>query len=470
MANLKTKIGLEIHVQLKTKSKMFCRCDNNAQGKKPNTTVCPICLGMPGTLPVANKQAILWTIKTGIALNCEIPKIAKFDRKHYFYPDLPKGYQISQYDEPFASQGWLEIRNLNDEIRKIRLNRIHLEEDAGKLIHKNGSSLVDLNRAGTPLMEIVTEPDITSPKEAGDFLRKLQKIVRDVVEVSEASMEKGHLRCDANISVSDDAGHMSKIVELKNLNSFRFVEKALEIEQEKLRTEYPNWPEKVMKATHGYDSKKNITYVQRQKEEAADYRYFPEPDLPPFDSSEFDLEALKLEIGEDESSKIKNLVSDGVSESDAKTLLISAEKKKAYFELINYSNNKSLIAKTLVNNYFGFSFSDDDLAKAEEYAKAIEALSSGKIQKHNFTQVAVEIHKNNSKFEEVFSKFSGDGEKIDLEKIIDKIISDNPKELLAYKAGKTQLLGFFMGQVMREAKGKVNPGEVNAILCEKLKN
>lgn len=462
-------------MQLKTKSKMFCRCNNEAFGAKPNTTVCPICLGMPGTLPVTNKQAVLWTIKTGLALNCEIPKIAKFDRKHYFYPDLPKGYQISQYDLPFAVKGKIILQDTRDKKqdtnnieRTIRINRVHLEEDAGKLIHSNGSSLVDLNRAGTPLMEIVTEPDIKSPKEAGEFLRKLQKIVRDVVSVSEASMEKGHLRCDANISVSDDEGKMSKIVELKNLNSFRFVEKALEIEQEKLRAEYPNWPEKLTKATHGYDSKKNITYVQRQKEEASDYRYFPEPDLPPFDSSEFDLEELKSGIGEDENAKIAKLISDGISQPDAKTLLASNIKERAYYKIISYFNNKSLVAKTLVHNYYGFSLAEDDLARAEEYGELIEAFSGGKIQKHNFAQIAAEIH-NGAKFDDAFSKFSGSGEKIDLEKIVDKIIAENSSEVSAYKAGKTQLIGFFMGQAMRETGGKANPGEINKILSEKLK-
>ena len=462
MDNLKTTIGLEIHVQLKTKSKMFCRCNNEAFQAKPNTTVCPICLGMPGMLPVANKQAVLWTLKTGIALNCTINKIAKFDRKHYFYPDLPKGYQISQYDEPFCSGGYLEIDS-----HKVRLNRIHLEEDAGKLIHSDGKSLVDLNRAGTPLMEIVTEPDITSPKEAGDFLRKLQKIVRDEVSVSEASMEKGHMRCDANISVSDENGRMSKIVELKNLNSFRFVEKALEIEEEKLKNEYPNWPEKRMKATHGYDSKKNETYIQREKEEASDYRYFPEPDLPPFDTTEFDLEALKSEIGQTEDSKIEELTNDGVPEQDAKTLVGLAAKYKLYKEISQHTGNKALVAKAIVHNYFGFSSGNEDLDKAKDYAKAVEALAAGTIQKHNFAEIAQKIH-NGSTFDAAFSEFSDSGEKMDLEKIIDEIISANPKEVEAYRAGKTQLLGFFMGQAMRATAGKANPNEISRALQEKL--
>ena len=230
-----TQVGLEIHVQLKTKSKMFCGCDNNAQDKEPNTVICPICLGMPGTLPVANRAAIEMTIKTGIVLGSMIPKISKFDRKHYFYPDLPKGYQISQYDQPFCVGGSVEVDG-----KVVTLNRIHLEEDAGKLVHPEGSnsSIVDLNRAGTPLMEIVTEPDIESPAQARSFLKELQIILRST-GVSDADMEKGHLRCDANISVKS-ADTMSEIVEIKNLNSFKYVEKALSTEEERLINEFYN--------------------------------------------------------------------------------------------------------------------------------------------------------------------------------------------------------------------------------------
>ena len=460
---LKTKIGLEIHVQLKTKTKMFCRCNNEAFQAKPNTIICPICLGMPGSLPVANKEAILSTIKTGLKLNCEIPKIAKFDRKHYFYPDLPKGYQISQYDEPFCAGGYLEIDGA-----KVRLNRIHLEEDAGKLVHLGGKSLVDLNRAGTPLMEIVTEPDITSPLQAGELLRKLQKIVRDVVGVSEASMEKGHMRCDANISVSDESGKMSQIVELKNLNSFRFVEKALKIEEEKLKESYFNWPEKLTKATHGYDSKKNETYVQRIKEEAADYRYFPEPDLPPFDTSEFDLESLRLGMSEGEDAKIASLVDLGVADADAKILVSNKIKGKIFEKISARSLDKVLTAKVIVHNYFGFSFDNNDIDKAGEYARAIEQLSSGKIQKNNFMKIVGEIHKSDIKFDEAFSNFSAEGGKLDLNDAAAKIIEGHAAEAAAYRSGKTQLLGFFMGEIMKETKGRANPGEASHILKEML--
>lgn len=470
---LKTKIGLEIHVQLATKSKMFCRCDNQSfaeatdgkqsSAKAPNTVVCPICLGMPGTLPVANKKAIESTLKTGLVLNCKINSIAKFDRKHYFYPDLPKGYQISQYDEPFCSGGFLEIDG-----KKIRLNRIHLEEDAGKLIHSNCKSLVDLNRAGTPLMEIVTEPDIETPEQAGAFLRKLQKIVRDEAKVSEASMEKGHLRCDANISVND-GDRMSEIVELKNINSFRFIEKALAIEEERLRSEYPNWAEK-KKVTRGYDSKKNETYPQRQKEEAADYRYFPEPDLPPFESSQFDLESLKSAISKSHEERLDEYLLLEIAQSDAGVLISDAIKDKIFAAILKEvtSGNEPLLAKAIVHNYFGFAFNESDYSKSKEYGQAIDDLAKNTITKQVFTGIVKEIHEAGVSYKDTFSKSLGEGAKIDLGTVIDGIIEAHPNELLAYKAGKAQLFGFFMGEAMRATGGKANPKDVSRIFKEKL--
>lgn len=468
MAELKTKIGLEIHVQLKTKAKMFCRCDNNAEGKAPNSVVCPVCLALPGALPVANKQAILWTIKTGLALKCEIPEIAKFDRKHYFYPDLPKGYQISQYDEPFCVGGYLEIGG-----RRIRLNRIHLEEDAGKLIHHGNKSYVDLNRAGTPLMEIVTEPDITSPKEAGEFLRKLQKIVRDVVEVSEASMEKGHMRCDANISVNDGE-KMSQIIELKNLNSFKFVEKALILVDAQLCEDYGNWPEKNSKETWGYNSDDNKVYLQRRKEEAADYRYFPEPDLPPFNTAEFDLDLLRAEIGENEEVKIGKLAKLGIAESDAK-ILVSNKNKLEVFNTIIEKNNEAdrdelipIAAKVIVNNYFGFEVAAAD-QKIDQYAKAIRDFAFKGVIKNAFTEIVTEIRDTDKSYEHIFDeKHLVIHNSLNLEPIIEQILADNLKEAERYKAGEQQLLGFFVGQVKKATQGKGDPAEISKILKVKL--
>ncbi len=467
MSNLKTTIGLEIHVQLKTKSKMFCRCDNDAEGKVPNTTICPVCLGMPGVLPVANEQAIIWTIKTGLVLNCEINKIAKFDRKHYFYPDLPKGYQISQFDEPFCVGGYLDVEG-----HKIRLNRIHLEEDAGKLIHCDGESLVDLNRAGTPLMEIVTEPDIESAVEAGKFLRTLQKIVRDVAAVSEASMEKGHLRCDANISVSDENGKMSEIVEIKNLNSFKFVEKALLIEEGKLKDKYPDWPENIRKETHGYDSKKNITYIQRVKEEAADYRYFPEPDLPPIDSSIFDLAKLKEELNDSEEMIVNKLVSNGIAEPEAKSLAANKAKLNLFYEISKSFDDNSLIAKSIVHNYFNREIDQKDMSFAKEYAEALADLKKEKISKAMFSKISESVYRDNIKYADSLAKNGGEQMQDDneLERVIGLILSENSAEVDRYNSGQKQLIGFFVGEVMKKTAGKANPGAASALLKKLLDN
>ncbi|MFA6963401.1 MAG: Asp-tRNA(Asn)/Glu-tRNA(Gln) amidotransferase subunit GatB [Patescibacteria group bacterium] len=459
MENLHTKIGLEIHVQLKTKSKMFCRCDNDAQGKTPNSVVCPVCLGLPGALPVANEQAIEWTIKTGLALNCQIPKIAKFDRKHYFYPDLPKGYQISQYDEPFCVGGMVEVDG-----QEIRLNRIHLEEDAGKLIHSGNKSLVDLNRAGTPLMEIVTEPDIASPEMAGNFLRKLQKIVRDVVSVSEASMEKGHMRCDANISVSDENGRMSQIIELKNLNSFKFVEKALTLVDAKLKEEYPAWPEKNSKETWGYDSEKNSVCLQRRKEEAADYRYFPEPDLPPFDSSAFDHDKLRNETKETAEEKLEKLEGLGVSGQYASKLLDHDRYALTLKMIEEVGRDSANEVGRIVADYI------DDAEEASKHIDEFVSLikSENNFQKQILTRLAEQILSGKTFAEAESEISSGMIDQTEIESVISSIVANHPDELNRYKAGEQQLFGFFMGQIMKETKGKVNPAEINKILKEKL--
>lgn len=486
MTNFKTTIGLEIHVQLKTLSKMFCRCNNEAFGKEPNKTICPICLGMPGMLPVTNKQAVEWTIKTGLALDCEINKLSKFDRKHYFYPDLPKGYQISQYDMPLCKGGHLDIQSISfdrhpeqsegsqsdldssaspqNDRKKIRLNRIHLEEDAGKLIHKDGSSLVDLNRAGTPLMEIVTEPDIESPAEAAEFLRKLQKIVRDVVKVSEASMEKGHLRCDANIDVKDENGKMSPIVEIKNLNSFKFVQKALEFEVKRLSEDYANWPDKRSKITRGFNSQTGETYEQRTKEEAADYRYFPEPDLPPIDTAKFDLDLLKSDSSDSEDEKISSLVAFGIPENDAKVLANNHTKYDIFSKLSAFDVKKDILSKIIVHNLFGFEFTENDFTRAEDYALLIKMFTDNKINKNIFQQKSMAVHNGESIKNINLEQVSNE----DIQKIVDDIIVKNPKDIERYKNGETQLLGYFVGQIMKQTSGKADPKAINQMLKNRL--
>lgn len=466
MNSYKTTIGLEIHVQLATKSKLFCGCDNNAEGKAPNTNVCPICLGMPGTLPVTNKKAVEYAIKMGLALNCQINDFSKFDRKHYFYPDLPSGYQISQYDKPICGEGYLEIDG-----HKIRINRIHLENDAGKLIHKNGKSLVDLNRAGTPLVEIVTEPDITSPAEAKKFLKELQLIVK-YLGVSEASMEKGHLRCDANIDIKDDTGKMSEIVELKNLNSFKFIEKALGKESERLQADHQNWPDERKKVTRGYDSKKNSTYAQREKEEASDYRYFPEPDLPPIDLSGkkyVDINKIRLEIDHTPDKLRKKLKENMIPE-------YVTEKIVASYDHANYIKDAEKIEKSLalwiteeVNSQIkNHKISYDDYKKKVPISRLSELLnitSSGMITQNIAKEIFSEMVKSGKSAVEVIKEKGLDKEKgEELGKIVREIIEKNPKEAERLRSGDNRLTGFFMGEIMKATKGRANPKKASEIL------
>ena len=468
--NYKTTIGLEIHVQLKTKSKMFCGCDNNAEGAEPNTFTCPVCMGLHGVLPVANVQAIEWIVKTGLALNGTVNDFSKFDRKHYFYPDLPKGYQISQYDLPFATGGWLEIRNPNDEIRKINITRIHLEEDAGKLIHSGEGSLVDLNRAGTPLMEIVTEPEINSPQEAKIFLQNLRAILR-FLDVSDADMEKGHLRADANISVaqcqnSNDKCQMGIPTEIKNLNSFRMVERALLFE-EKRQKELLEKGEKILKETRGWDDAKGITYSQRTKEQAQDYRYFPEPDLPPFNTTKiFNLEEIKTTIPELPAEKVRKYIDMGVNKQDAEILSLDSA-LCLYYEKVASKVDAKLAANWIINELKldGLLVINPD--KLIELIKMIETQEiSGKIGKEVLAEM---ISSGKSAHDIILEKgFKQIGDETELTSIIENIIANNPQVIASIKAGKKEAVGFLIGQVMHETKGQANPQKVNEIVNKKI--
>jgi aspartyl-tRNA(Asn)/glutamyl-tRNA(Gln) amidotransferase subunit B len=456
--DIKTIIGLEIHAQLNTKSKMFCRCDNNAQGKAPNTVVCPVCLGMPGTLPVPNREAILSIIKIGSILSSDIAKISKFDRKHYFYPDLPKGYQISQYDMPFCKGGKLQIGQ-----ETIRFNRVHLEEDAGKLIHPLGSkhTIVDLNRAGTPLAEMVTEPDITSPQIAKELLKELQIILRGS-GVSDADMEKGQMRCDANISVKKGS-KSSPIVEIKNLNSFRFVEKALAFESNRLRKEFDSFDGNLTKVTRGFNSKTMETYSMREKEEAKDYRYFPEPDVPPIDLTKepFASEVKKLKesihfLPEQNRSRLIDL---GLSAQDAMVLV----KNEYFLSLVDPIEvaglDLSRIGKVFINER---TVQDLPVESIVDLAKLID-------QKSIPSNILRQIINESAKTQKLPSAISEIGKKeIDLDVISKKILTENFDAVTRYKSGKTEVIGFLIGQVMREVQGKADPNDVKETILKNI--
>lgn len=461
--DFKIIIGLEIHAQLKTKSKMFCRCENNPEVVEPNTNICPICLGMPGTLPVANKKAIEQVVKLGIALNSEIATESKFDRKHYFYPDLPKGYQISQYDKPFCIGGHIDLKDPYN--TRVSLNRIHLEEDAGKLVHLESSpySAVDLNRAGTPLAEIVTEPDLTSPEMAKDFLKELQLILR-TVGVSYADMEKGHLRCDANINVIKDE-KSSPIIEIKNLNSFKYLEKALIYEQNRLIDNFDKFDGKKTKKTRGYNPSLGSTYSLREKEEAKDYRYFPEPDIPPIKVLDmFDIDKLSSEIEMLPEQKREIMEEAGVPDNLSKNII----KDDKLFKIVDKFKSKESpfikeLSKLLINEP---SITRLDDSQIEDLINIIlkENISSNIIRK--VIKLSIE---NGTIPSEEYKSLREDSD-LDVRNIVKSIIEDNQDAKAKYLDGKKQVLGFLVGKVMQETRGACDPREAQKIIVEELNN
>lgn len=461
-------IGIEVHVELKTDSKMFCACKNElGLDRTPNSNICPVCTGQPGTLPVANEKAIEFVVKMGLALNCQIAKISKFDRKNYFYPDLPKGYQISQYDQPICAGGKLEVGS-----RKIGIARIHLEEDTGKLLHQKGTdhSLVDFNRSGVPLMELVTEPDIKSAEEAKKFCEELQLILR-YLEISDADMEKGQMRCEANISISDDAEKMGTKVEVKNLNSFKIVEKAISFEI-KRQIELLERKEKVIQETRGWDESRMRTFPQREKESAHDYRYFPEPDLPPLEFGDDYVKKVKAELPELPTQKRKRFQEEyELSEYDAQVL--SREKDLACFfeealsEAMELQKGNGKIAKLTANyiiselkKYLNEKMNIRDLkVTAENFGELMSIIADGKINSSAAQVVLKEMVKTGADPEHIIVEKNLEqvDDESEIEKIIEKIISENNGPVEDYKKGKQNALQFLVGQVMKKTRGKVNP-------------
>jgi len=473
------KIGLEIHVELKTNSKMFCSCKNDPDERHPNVNICPVCLGHPGTLPVINEEAVKKVIKVGLALNCQISTYSFFERKNYFYPDLPKGYQISQYKTPLCKNGFLEIDG-----KKIRIQRIHLEEDTGRLIHEKDCSLVDFNRAGIPLMELVTEPDIESPKEARKFAEELQLILR-YLNVSDADMEKGQMRIEANVSLSTKKEKLGTKVEIKNLNSFKAVEKSLEYEIERQK-EILRLRKKITQQTRGWDPAREITFLQREKEYAKDYRYFPEPDLPPLEISEEMIEKIKAEIPELPQKRRERLKREYNLDEKSVEIFVRNKEFGHYFEevvsefelrleperlqgLINLAKNY------LISDLLGILKSasvegEDFLITPENFAKFITLIYDGKISSKIAKMVLEEMFKTGKSPSEIIEEknlFLIVNEK-EIEKVIEEVLKENQKAVEDFKKGKETAFQFLVGQVMRKTRQRGNPSLINKILKEKL--
>jgi len=483
-------IGLEVHAELSTKTKMFCDCLNSPDEKKPNKNICPICLGHPGTLPVINKKAVEAVIKVGLAVGSQIPEFSKFDRKNYFYPDLPKGYQISQYDEPLCRGGKLKLYLSDDSresLKEIEIERIHLEEDTGKLVHPEDkkSTLIDFNRAGIPLMELVTKPVIHSGKEARLFAQGLQILLK-TLRVSEADMEKGQMRCEVNISLRPkNQKELGTKVEVKNLNSFRAVERAIDYEI-KRQTELLNQGEKIIQETRGWDPIKEITYSQRTKEEAQDYRYFPEPDLPPLNVYKlFDLEKLKTELPELPWQKKQELIQSYSIPSSGVNLFIQDDKFLVFFEETvkelqktnpqNLKKNILLTYNYLTTDILGIKEKEnlqweDIKISPQNFSQLINKLVLEKISSRVAKNILLEIIHTNQDVEEII-KTKG-LEKIKDESIlistIEEIIKNNPQAIEDYKKGKENTLQFLVGQAMAKLKGAADPKELEKLIREKI--
>jgi aspartyl-tRNA(Asn)/glutamyl-tRNA(Gln) amidotransferase subunit B len=493
-------IGLEIHAELKTKSKMFCSCDNNSEGQEPNTTVCPICLGHPGTLPVPNKRAIELVILAGLATHCTINRDSKFDRKNYFYPDLPKGYQISQYDMPLCYEGYLEIDG-----DKVLITRIHLEEDTGKSIHPKGAdhTLLDFNRAGTPLLEMVTEPVIKSAEEAKKFGQKFQQLLR-YLDISNADMEKGEMRCEANVSLQEkgkweyvdgkilgiDSHKLNPKVEVKNINSFRSLEKAIKFEIERQTKELEAGHE-IAVETRGWDDSKNETKSQRVKESAADYRYFPEPDIPPLKISDDMIATISEELGEMPDEKCARFIEQYGLKPDLAEIITFDKDLAAWTEEViselgawivsdgdSYERQDFKLAQTASNwitsellkhlKTDNKKITDLHITPVD-FAKLVALIYQGKVNSTTGQMILGLMYKNGGDPEDIMANMGLEqiDDEEELAKTIKIIITKNPTQAAEYKAGKLPLIQFFVGKVMAETKGKANP-EIVRTLLEKL--
>jgi len=458
-------IGLECHVQLATRSKMFCGCPSDYAGAAPNTHVCPICLGMPGVLPVMNRVAVEYTLLTGLAMNAEIPEATKFDRKNYPYPDLVKGYQISQYDLPLVKGGWLEVSD-GPTTRRIHLERVHLEEDTGKLTHVPGGSLVDFNRSGVPLMEMVSQPEIRTPNEARAYLQKLRAILR-TLGVSDADMEKGQLRCDVNVSLRPvGEARLGTKVEVKNLNSFRSVHRALEYEIGR-QTEMLERGETIQQETRGWVDERGITVSQRSKEEAHDYRYFPEPDLPPVFVDRAWLERLRLRLPElPDARRARYMEAFGLGTYDAELLSTDLWAARLFEQTATAGADPKKAANWIQNDVARLRADSDPPLSPNNLAELIRLVDDGVIGISAARQLLATVCET-GKTPRVLVDELGLGQVSDssaLEAAVRAAIDANPSAVADYRSGKATAINFLKGQVMKTTRGKANPAIAEDLL------
>jgi len=478
-----TIIGLEVHAQLLTKSKMYCRCSADYANAPPNTHVCPVCLGMPGVLPTLNRQAIEFTMMTALALNCTINSYSKFDRKNYPYPDLMKGYQISQYDAPIGVNGWLTIE-VNGVKKRVGITRVHLEEDVAKMIHHNlphgeGYSLIDVNRAGTPLMEIVSEPDIRSPEEARQYLIKLRSILQ-YLGVSTGNMEEGSFRCDANISIRPvNSSEFMPKVEVKNMNSFRAVYRAMEYEAKRQR-KLAEEGKRPVQETRGWVEEEGRTVSQRSKEYAHDYRYFPEPDLPPLSIDRAWIENVRARLPElPEARKDRFMSQYGLPLYDA-NLLTESKAMADYYERCLKVGEPSPAKAKAVSNWLLGEFTrllnatntgiQDAKVSPEELCHLIDLVQKGEISGTSAKTVFEEMFKTGRKADEIIKQqgLSQITDSREIETAIEQVIATNPQPVADYKSGKTQAIKFLVGQVMKLTRGRANAALAQELLIKKI--
>ncbi len=475
-------IGLEVHSELKTAAKIFC-CSSTTFGGDPNTHVCPVCLGLPGVLPVVNKKVIEFAIKTGLALNCKIAGFSKFDRKNYYYPDLPKNYQISQYDLPVAEHGCLEITAAGKR-KRIGITRVHVEEDAGKLVHQGATmavskySLVDYNRTGVPLVEIVSEPDLRSPEEARLYLEKLKAILQ-YTGVSDCKMEEGSLRCDANISVRPvGQKEFGTRTELKNMNSFRALQKALEYEAAR-QIEVLADGGRVVQETRTWDEAQGITLSMRGKEQAHDYRYFPDPDLVPMVISREWVEEIRQTLPELPDARKERYIRDyGLPEYDAEVITGSIELSDYFDQGVKHTRDAKALSNWVMGellnfiNYSGLNTDNPEFpVPASHLAELVELIDRGVISGKMAKDVFKEMQEKGARPVAVveakgLKQISDEGA---IGAIVDDVIAKNPQTVADFKNGKERALGFLVGQVMKATRGQANPELVNRLLREKMK-